>query len=128
MKNYIEIPIITPSVNAVNKKHWSYKVKLRKQYELLIKSAMNKNKIKRSDIKEKWVLVVISNRKRLCDFDNFVAGCKQLIDALGHKHAGFIYDDAPQYIDITYKQRVNKLNSTEVYRAKVQTYDKRKDS
>tara|TARA_R100001198_G_scaffold95657_2_gene82407 strand:- start:479 stop:838 length:360 start_codon:yes stop_codon:yes gene_type:complete len=119
LNNRIEIPILTPSVNFINKKHWSFKMKLRNEYQLLIKSEMNKNKIKKSDIKEKWKVVIISNRKRLCDFDNFVAGCKQLLDALSHKHTGFIYDDSPKYLDIEYIQKKNKLNTTEVYRVKI---------
>ena len=59
----------------------------------------------------------------MCDFDNFVAGCKQLVDALGLKHTGFIFDDAPEYLEVTYKQQVSKQNNTEVFRAKMQTLE-----
>lgn len=116
MSDLISLPIITPSINAVNKRHWSYKGQLRKEYELLIKSEMNKQKIRKTESEEKWRLVIISNRKRLCDYDNFVAGCKQLLDALNHKYTGFIYDDAPKYLEVLYVQKKNKLNTTEVYR------------
>ena len=59
---------------------------------------MNLLKIKKVDIGQVCSLVIIGNRKRELDFDNFVGGCKQLIDALSRER--FIWDDDMKHLGI----------------------------
>ena len=59
---------------------------------------MSLNKIKRVTEPTVFNLVIIGVRKRELDFDNFVGGCKQLVDALTHE--GFIWDDDMKHLGI----------------------------
>lgn len=59
---------------------------------------MTLRKIKKVETGQKCSLVIIGNRKRELDFDNFVGGCKQLIDALARE--GFIWDDDMKHLGI----------------------------
>jgi len=59
---------------------------------------MSLNKIKRVTKPTVFNLVIIGVRKRELDFDNFVGGCKQLVDALTHE--GFIWDDDMKHLGI----------------------------
>ena len=70
---------------------------LKQEYGLLIRNQMTLNDVSRVADGCKCNLAIVSMRKRLIDYDNLVAGCKQLIDALCDE--GFIFDDAPKYLD-----------------------------
>jgi len=96
--NSIEIPIEIISRNQIDKMHWAKKAKLRDTYQLLVRNQMALNKIERVEDGQKCGLVLIGYRKRSLDFDNFVGGCKQLIDALTRE--GFIWDDNMKYLGI----------------------------
>ena len=110
--NSIELPIEIVSRNKIDKMHWSKKAKLRDTYQLLVRNQMTLNKITKVDDGQKCGLVLIGYRKRSLDFDNFVGGCKQLIDALSRE--GFIWDDNMKYLGIpTFIQE--KCEDTEPY-------------
>lgn len=94
----ITLPIEVISRNRIDKYHWSKKTALRRTYQLLIRNQMNLNKITRIKESIKFNLVIIGTRKRDLDFDNFVGGCKQLVDALVHE--GFIFDDDNKHLGI----------------------------
>ncbi len=94
----IKLPIEIISRNQIDKYHWSKKAKLRDSYQLLVRNQMTLNKIQKVDEGQKCGLVLIGYRKRSLDFDNFVGGCKQLIDALSRE--GFIWDDNMKYLGI----------------------------
>ena len=94
----IELPIEIKSRNIIDKMHWSQKGKLRNIYQLLIRNQMNLKKIKLVENETVCGLVIIGSRKRSLDFDNFVGGCKQLVDALSRER--FIWDDNYKYLGI----------------------------
>ena len=56
--------------------------------------------------KVKRSVTITMHRKRLQDVDNAVTSCKALIDSL--RRSGFIWDDAPQWLEINVQQVVNK--------------------
>lgn len=102
--NYIKIPIEVISRNKLDRQHWSKKTKLRNMYQLLIRNQMKLNKIKKVEPGAVCNLVVIGYRKRELDFDNFVGGCKQLIDACSQEQ--YIWDDDTKHLGIpTFIQR-----------------------
>ena len=51
-----------------------------------------------------------SNRTRLLDVDNFVGGCKPIVDAL--KEYGLIEDDSPDKVKVEYEQKKTNGNFT----------------
>tara|TARA_Y100001963_G_scaffold159563_1_gene263782 strand:- start:2581 stop:2946 length:366 start_codon:yes stop_codon:yes gene_type:complete len=99
------LDVTIKSRNVLDKLHWAAKSRLRDEYIALIKSEMVRKKIPKAKESSYYTLEIVSWRKRLLDYDNLVGGCKQLIDAM--KHAGFIYDDSPQYIKLMIKQVKN---------------------
>ena len=65
--------------------------------------------------KEKYIIMIISYRKRLLDKDNLYGGsCKQLIDAMVDE--GLIHDDSPSYVDLKVEQFKAKEDHTMVIR------------
>ena len=96
--NTIEIPIEIISRNKLDRYHWSKKTKLRNQYQLLIRNQMTLKKINKVKVGQICSLVIIGYRKRELDFDNFVGGCKQLIDALSREQ--YIWDDDMKHLGI----------------------------
>jgi len=94
----IEIPVEIISRNGIDKYHWSKRGKLRDKYQLLIRNKMTLGKIKPVKVGQVCSLVIIGYRKRELDFDNFVGGCKQLIDALSRER--FIWDDDMKHLGI----------------------------
>ena len=97
----LELPIRIKSRNVLDKEHWAVKRRSKKEYALLIRNQMKLNKIPKAK-KEKYKIHIISFRKRELDYDNLVGGCKYIIDALIDE--GFIYDDSPDYINLTIQQ------------------------
>jgi len=51
-------------------------------------------------------VTVSRHSPRTLDSDNFVGGCKSLIDVLVRE--GLAWDDSPDYIAVTYKQEASK--------------------
>lgn len=94
----INIPIEIKSRNQIDKWHWSKKTHLRQEYQLLVRNQMSIMKISKVKEGTKCGLVIIGTRKRELDFDNFVGGCKQLVDAMVHE--GFIWDDDSKHLGI----------------------------
>tara|TARA_R100000152_G_scaffold18399_1_gene10192 strand:+ start:7058 stop:7432 length:375 start_codon:yes stop_codon:yes gene_type:complete len=90
----INLPLRLPSRNLTNKWHWSKKSKEKSIYKLLIRNQMRLKKIQKTKPKEKFLIAIISYRKRLLDYDNL--DVKLILDALCDE--GFIWDDAPKYI------------------------------
>ena len=97
----LDLPIRIKSRNILDKEHWAVKSRSKKEYCILIRNQMRLNKIPKAE-KKKYEICIISFRKRELDYDNLVGGCKHLIDALIHE--GFIYDDAPDYINLNIRQ------------------------
>lgn len=92
----IQIPVAIKSRNEIDKMHFQQKLRLRKEYQLLIRNRMTIRRIRAAKPGEKFKLYITTYRKRKLDWDNLVGGAKQLIDALSNE--GFIWDDAIEYI------------------------------
>ena len=96
--NSIAIDIEIISRNRIDKYHWAKKKALRQQYQILVRNQMTLYQVERLTKPTKCGLVIIGKRKRMLDFDNFVGGCKHLVDALTHE--GFIWDDDSKHLGI----------------------------
>ena len=96
----IEIPMPTPSLNRLQRMHFHARTRLRNQYEQVIRLQMNQLNAAKS---HQFRRVTIQRYgARLLDHDNFVGGCKPLLDAL--TRAGLLWDDSPGYLRVTYAQ------------------------
>ena len=106
----ITLPIKIKSLNEIYKLHWSQKSRLRKEYALLIRNQMRKNKIQEILKPQTASLHILSFRKRKIDYDNLVGGCKHLVDALCDEN--FLWDDSPKFIC---KFRVEQIKAKTEY-------------
>jgi len=96
----IEIPIPTPSLNTLLRMHPHAKKRLRDQYTTILRAAATSiHKAKPGQFRRVWIE---RRGKRLLDHDNFVGGCKLLVDALGR--ADLIWSDSPRYLTVKYTQ------------------------
>ena len=82
----------------MDRNHWSKKTKLRNTYQQLVRNQMKLNNIKKVKVGQVCSIVITGTRRRELDFDNFVGGCKQLIDALSRER--FIWDDDMKHLGI----------------------------
>ena len=96
----IEIPLPTPSLNRYKRMHWGAQKRLRDQYETLIRHQMRS--LDRARPHQFRRVKIERYGSRLLDVDNFVGGCKPLIDALSR--AGIIWDDSIRYVRVDYEQ------------------------
>ena len=102
----IEIPHRVYSRNTIDRKHWSYKLKLRKKYQLLVRNQMRLNDIK--ETKDKCKIIINCYVTRMMDMDNVWGGLKGLIDSLTREN--FIHDDSPTWLQI---DQVKQIKSKE---------------
>ena len=75
---------------------------------------MRLRKIEKAKKGQKYVLMIISYRKRLLDLDNLFTGCKSLLDACVIE--GLVYDDNPDCIDLKVQQFKAKEEHTMIIR------------
>lgn len=108
----LNFPVATPSVNQLHGRHWSAKAKWRKQWAWMVRA--ERLRIVPLQSGPPWQAKVSIDRygPRLLDNDNFVAGTKQLMDALVAE--GFLVDDSPNHLTATYTQHVGKPYRTVV--------------
>ena len=112
---FLEYNFHTPSQNVLypmfkNGKvpAWVIKHKWKKTF---MKCMRNFELMKRKNCRKKITVTrIYTGRKRELDYDNFVGGCKPMIDAL--KTVGFIIDDKPSWLDREYTQVKGDRNST----------------
>ena len=116
LEEILTIPLSVPSLNKVFRWHWAKKLRLRKTYQIYIRSAMNKLKYRKTKKKEAFELVITTTVKRKYDYDNLVGGAKILVDALVRE--GFIYDDSPLYVKTRYSQFTGSKEMTVIKRLK----------
>ncbi len=110
----IALPLKIKSLNVLNREHWAVKRRSKQEYQIFIRNQMRLKKISKCNHKQKFKLQIISYRKKLLDKDNLYGGCKGLIDALISE--GFIFDDSPEYIDLTVEQHKAKEYQTVIVR------------
>ena len=109
----LEIVKRIQSGNKIIRNHWAVNRKDKQEYCLLVRNQMRLRKVKKARAK-KYILMIISYRKKLLDKDNLYTGCKQLIDACVEE--GLIFDDSPEYVDLKVEQYKSKEDHTMVIR------------
>lgn len=92
----LDIPESTPSINRSRGIHWSKVHRMRAKWQWLVKAARLEARIFSITPLRKAKITIERWGPRAIDFDNFVAGAKQLLDSL--KKEGFIVDDDPDCI------------------------------
>jgi len=91
------------SLNVMLKLHWSKRYKLRNEWEREIWALFN-GKVPRSNCK--MDIKITSCRKKMIDQDNFVGGCKPILDSM--KKLGLIVDDSAAWVKVEYEQLINE--------------------
>lgn len=102
------LPKKVESLNVLNKWHWAKRGRHRKNWGQLVTLICKRTA--REEVKRK--VTITSYRKGTLDHDNLVGGCKPLMDAL--VAAGWLYDDAPEWVEVEYRQEYDKDERTEV--------------
>ena len=105
----IEVPRATPSANQLRRKYrnsFAYK-RLQQTWQTEIAC-----KIRPAVLGRAWYFVSLERPKmrvliqltkpRLYDLDNFVGGCKPIIDSL--RKLGLIHNDSPNWLDLQVEQ------------------------
>lgn len=119
---------IVPTVNIMQRAHWSKKTAQRDAYILIFSIIKYREKIKSAQRGQKFKMVITSYRPRLMDTDNLYGAHKWMIDALcleigkdkngNIKHGSkIIYDDDPEHLDLTVKQ----VKATKKTKEKIKT-------
>ncbi|MCP3681231.1 MAG: hypothetical protein GY861_00945 [bacterium] len=79
----------------------------------ILRSMTNYGLMKRTECRKKIIITrIYTGRHREIDYDNFVGGCKPLLDSL--KDVKFIVDDNPKWLDREYMQEKQDKNVTQV--------------
>ena len=117
MSDVLEIHKKIESGNKIIRNHWAVNRRNKKEYCLLVRNQMRLRKIKRAKESVKYVLMIISYRKRLLDKDNLYTGCKSLLDACVME--GLVCDDNPDCIDLKVQQFKSKEEHTMIIRKKL---------
>jgi hypothetical protein len=100
----------TPSLNIVWGGHWKNKHELRNRWAWLVRAARLKAKVYDPPNYPRATLTIDRYGGRHLDFDNFVAGCKPMIDSLVSEK--LISGDTPAHICANYIQHVGKQRGT----------------
>lgn len=95
----VEINEMVVSRNKLDSMHWSKRSKYSKLWEARIIVAF---RFRCPQATGKVKIKITSCRPRILDQDNFIGGCKGIIDAM--KRLGMIVDDTPKLIDVEYEQ------------------------
>lgn len=103
MKNSVFIEEAILSRNQLDSKHWSFRSKYSKNWEIWIWREYPRRPQKAQG---KMSVKITSLRTRLLDQDNLSGGCKGILDAL--KRLELIVDDTPKWVEVKYEQRVVK--------------------
>ena len=107
------LPLKIKSLNEILKQHWATRRKSKQEYALFIRNQMRLKNIPKAKCK-KYYIKILSYRKKLLDYDNLVAGCKGLLDAMIDEN--LIHDDSPDYVNVIYKQYKSKEYNTIIIR------------
>lgn len=102
----------TPSLNEVNKMHWSQRNKMRGQWQWLVRAAVLNDKVTVVQHQKARVTIERYGPRRL-DHDNLVGGAKQLMDSIVRE--GFVVDDSPEHLLTEYRQHIDRTPRTIVH-------------
>jgi len=107
----LTIPEATPSANVTLWAHWAVKARLRKKWAWLVRVAKLNAQIAPESLLGASVRIDRYGKRQL-DHDNFVAGCKSLVDSLVAEK--LIAGDNPDQVTITYLQHKGSPGHTVV--------------
>lgn len=113
----VVIRVKIESGNKLLRAHWGVRRDLKEKYIKALRVALPTPPTFASRLRH---LDIISYRKRLLDKDNLYTGAKFLIDAL--KELGWLYDDAPQYLNLHITQKVDTKNPRTLIRIGGEVY------
>lgn len=98
----VMLKLDSPSLNKVLRMHWATRRALKKNWGTVLKSFL-----KQPPALPCTAVTIHSFRIKLLDYDNLVGGAKEVIvDNL--KDLGFIEDDSPDKVQISYEQSKTK--------------------
>jgi hypothetical protein len=106
----LDIPQSSPSFNRLNGQHWSKIAKVRKEWRWLVRIARLNAQVFITPRYPKAHVEIERFGAKILDHDNFVAGCKALLDCL--RYEGFIEDDSPEKCTCRYIQHRSKVKRT----------------
>lgn len=96
---------VTPSLNKMQRAHFRTKHRILSNYRTELRKSLDMTgDIPTADSKR--YVVITRHSMGTLDNDNFIGGCKQLVDAL--QREGLIKDDSPEWVQIDYKQEKAK--------------------
>ena len=105
----IEVPRATPSANQLRRKYRNSFVYRRLQETWQAEIACQIRPAVRAEIlrfvveeNPKMRVLIQLTKPRLYDLDNFVGGCKPIIDSL--RRLGLIHNDSPHWLDLQVEQ------------------------
>ena len=104
----LDIPEATPSINRFRGEHWTQRHRRRTHWAWLVRCARMDAGVASRECaaprgSQELIRVVVDRwGKRELDQDNFIAGCKELMDALVAE--GLLEDDSPAHVAVTYRQ------------------------
>lgn len=98
----LSLPFSTPSQNELNRWHWSRRTKLRNECQLIMRGQARRQGYGQLAPASRTRMILTRFGKRSLDYDNLVAGCKPVVDAL--KREGLIEDDSPRCLISEYLQ------------------------
>lgn len=109
----LEIPEPTPSLNRLMRSHWSKAYKIRSHWHWLVRAALLEAGYRRTEPQSTRIRVTVTRFGRcILDQDNFVAGCKFLVDGL--VKAKVLEDDTPAHLEAIYFQHAQQPYRTVV--------------
>lgn len=100
----LKIDEATPSLNVTVRRHWSANHRLRTHWGWLVRIAHLPVRTAPwgADAVLRGQVTIERYGRRELDYDNFVGGCKPLIDGLVAE--GILTDDSPEHVSVTYLQ------------------------
>ena len=113
-KHIITLKMKIESRNVLDKQHWAAKRRNKELYRMLVRNQMKLRKVPLAKHNKRYIIEIISCRKRFLDMDNLYGGVKQLLDAMTEEQ--FIFDDAPKYIQLKVEQIKSKEYETIITR------------
>ena len=113
-KHIITLKMKVESRNVLDKQHWAAKRRNKELYRMLVRNQMKLRTVPLAKHNKRYIIEIISYRKRFLDIDNLYGGVKQLLDAMTDEQ--FIWDDAPKYIQLKVEQIKSKEYETVITR------------
>ena len=113
-KHIITLKMKIESRNVLDKQHWAAKRRNKELYRMLVRNQMKLRTVPLAKHNKRYIIEIISYRKRFLDIDNLYGGVKQLLDAMTDEQ--FIWDDAPKYIQLKVEQIKSKEYETVITR------------